>query len=378
MFVHPLDGTMPLIYNIDTAKATQWIKEAGADTITSFRSEFYACHPRVPAVAPSGQAAIAFNTLPTTLKLLTQNATGGTADLQLFRQSAPATYASVAYFSVTNSAIINTYNTDSTRYKLTLLSGTTLHRLDLLQAWNIIDLAPYLDDFAHYRTTSESAIFTPISPHPLVTSKTEMPITARIICTIPRSETLLLQTLRQLSYRRIVEIVETVNGTDYHLPATIESLNITPSGVLLTIDMQLRIPTLCAYNPIRQTTPDNINSWIALYNATSDITPAEIRLSIQAIEGTNPVEVHLTPSDQHFKFVPDAPGIYSITETGRLYYLPFTTQPAPLTDKTHLLTGDTPPPLLHAGDNMILWQYAPVIDASLCAYHPRLSLTEFA
>lgn len=254
-------------------------------------------------------------------------------------------------------------------YRVTIQPAAQPAELGDLALYAYTDLTNLLTDLVPVRSQYETSIFTPLSDNAFLARS----LTTRayqLVLLVPRSEPA-LQWLLSLKEHDQLEL-----ETDgYYIPCAVQTADTKPAGgALWEIQLQLIATANYAYSPQRHIAPYTHSSQADLhgYEIPGDApAPAEIRIQITNIGESN-LTLHLPAAGETLAFRPDATGIWSIHDTGRIYHSP-TGAPSTITDRTDVLKRGALPVALPSGDGLFALQYGAGwgIPAVTLALYPR-------
>lgn len=264
-----------------------------------------------------------------------------------------------------------------TVYRVSLLSGgSNPAELGDLWLYAYADLTPALQDLTPVRTSYEASVFAPLGEGALV-GRYLQGRAYRVSLLVARSD----ESLPWLLSLREGDEVELEYGGVY-LPCSVQSAESRPAGgALWEIEYQLVATSAYGYSPQR---------YVAVYNHSgqSDLhgyelpgnapAPVEVRLQATATHASD-IDIHLPASGEVVRIRPDATGIWSIHDTGRIYHIPTGSQ-ARWIDRTDVLRQGALPIVLPSGDGVFalahasLWGLPQVALAAYPRYMPEVAL----
>lgn len=256
-----------------------------------------------------------------------------------------------------------------TSYRITIQPTAQPAELGDLTLYAYTDLTNLLVDLVPVRSQYETSIFTPLSDNAFL-ARSLTTRTYQLTLLVPRSEPA-LQWLLSLKEHDQLEL-----ETDgYYIPCTVQTADSKPAGgALWEIQLQLIATADYAYSPQRYIAPYTHSSQADLhgYEIPGDApAPAEIRIQITNL-GTGNLTLYLPAAGETLAFRPDATGIWSIHDTGRIYHSP-TGVPSTIIDRTDTLKKGALPILLPSGDGVFAVEHSTNwgIPAITLALYPR-------
>ena len=365
-----------------SAPTLQWLRNASLDDHPRYRARLNSPHPRTLRIPTTIEGNYAYLLVPhvpkTTLyRLFLGNGNytpTGTFGLYL---SKGAAYIPIQEDIPCPSNAYTLYDFDPTTsgepslMKLRLNTGNgTTHEIGDVKLLAGIDLDPLLDRLVPTETGYDLALFTPLAENALM-GRILRARTYEIDLLVSRDDPAYPFLLRLRDYDQLY-----LEHDGRYLPVALDNYNQTSVGGMLQA-VQLRLAATAAYalNPIRYIKSDAYAAGdIISYNLPGDApAPVEIRIRITERSSTYLpiIHIHMPAAGEKVMFRPDAVGVWSLHDTGRIYHCR-DEEPASIVDRTDTLRIGTLPLLAPPGDGHYVLEVsnATVSDTALAAY-PR-------
>lgn len=247
------------------------------------------------------------------------------------------------------------------------------HELGDIRLYASINLDPLLADLVPLETTYETSLFAPLTHRDALMGRTLRTRAAALTLLIARSDPALEMLQRLHDFPKLhLEL------NDIYLPVALESLEIAPTGgALFSARLRLLARNAHAFSHERYLKTIPYSGQVLDYNLPGDApAPVEIRIQINNTPPSTPIVVHLPAAGEILAFQPDAAGIWSLHDTGRIYHAP-QQDPTPLNDRTDTLLSGALPIILPPGNGHILLEHntnytiSHVTLAAYPRYHPE-------
>ncbi|MEJ5385772.1 MAG: hypothetical protein WHS44_12940 [Fimbriimonadales bacterium] len=264
-----------------------------------------------------------------------------------------------------------------TVYRVSVFAGgSNPAELGDLRLYAYADLTPLLRDLTPVRTSYEVSAFAPLGESALL-GRYLQGRAYQVSLLVARSDESLPWLL---SLREGDEVELEYDGV--YLPCSVQSAESRPAGgALWEIEYQLVATAAYGYSPLRYVVVHNHSGQGDLHgyempgNAPA---PVELRLQVTQTHASD-IDIHLPASGEVVRIRPDATGIWSLHDTGRIYHIPTGTQ-AQWIDRTDILKQGALPIVLPSGDGVFAlahsasWGLPQVALAAYPRYMPEVSL----
>jgi hypothetical protein len=237
----------------------------------------------------------------------------------------------------------------------------TAHELGDLLLLAGVDLEPILTSLAPTETNYDISLFAPLTENALA-ARTLRTRAYDINLLLPRTHPAYPFLTRIRDYDRLY-----LEFNGRYIPVALADYAQSPTGgMLYALRLKLAATAPYAHDPARHTQTSAYTGGVVTYALPGDApAPAEIRIRIASAPPPSPIAVLAPSANATIAFQPDSAGIWSIHDTGRIYYTPLTA-PAALTDRTDTLLTGALPLTLPPGDGHLALEH----DA---AYNTRIT-----
>jgi hypothetical protein len=240
-------------------------------------------------------------------------------------------------------------------------STATAHELGDLLLLAGVDLDPILTSLVPTETNYDISLFAPLTENALA-ARTLRTRTYDIDLLLPRTHPAYPILTRIRDYNHLY-----LEFNNRYIPVALADYAQSPTGgMLYTLRLKLTATAPYAHDPARHIQTTTYTGGVVPYTLPGDApTPVEIRIRITSAPPPSPIAVLAPSANTTVAFQPDAEGIWSIHDTGRIYHTPLTA-PAALTDRTDTLLTGALPLTLPPGDGHLALEH----DA---AYNTRIT-----
>jgi len=214
----------------------------------------------------------------------------------------------------------------------------TAHELGDLLLLAGVDLEPILTNLAPTETNYDISLFAPLADNALA-ARTLRTRAYDINLLLPRTHPAYPFLTRLRDYDQLY-----LEFNNRYMPVALADFTQTPTGgMLYALRLKLAANAAFAHDPARHTQTAAYTGGALAYTLPGDApAPVEIRIRISGAPPNSPIAVLAPSANTTLSFQPDAEGVWSIHDSGRIYHTPLTA-PATLTDRTDaLLTGALP------------------------------------
>ena len=245
------------------------------------------------------------------------------------------------------------------------------HEIGDLKLLASVDLDPILASLTPTETNYDLALFTPLAERALM-GRTLRTRAYTLDLLLERDNPAYPFLTRLRDYDQLY-----LEQDDRYMPVALADFAQTPAGgMLYAIQLKLAATDAYAIGFTRYIRRESYTGGVISYTLPGDApAPVEIRVQLNNNPPANqPITVYLAPAGESLTFKPDAAGVWSIHDSGRIYHCP-TDDPAPLIDRTDTLQSGALPLIAPPGDGHLALEHDPayntlITDLTLAAY-PR-------
>lgn len=238
-----------------------------------------------------------------------------------------------------------------------------------LRYWSVLPVGDLLVELAPVQSAYEVSVFTPLSDSSLVGRYLQSQ-SYQLRLLVPRTH----PWLSFVAHARVSDVVE-LEYEGVYLPCSVQSVQSRPAGgVLWEIDLLLVATAPYAYRPERYV---HVESYLGEHTVGYDLlgdapAPVELRLLYPSAPPSNHVlEVYNHSTGDYVAVKPDAAGIWSLYDNGRIYHLPNPGTASVCNDRTDALVSGALPIVLEPKEGVL------GLDHGATAYPSQVALAAY-